>query len=81
MKKVCIIILISLIALLTADVITTGDTLIFVILFISLYNLQIYIGKYLKARREKKQIDYFMKVLEKCIERQNTQLTATYQQK
>ena len=70
MEKVCIIlfILILLIIVTTCDIKLT-DLLIFIVLFITLYNLRLYIGKYLKKRKEKKQIDLLIKKLDWCIRR------------
>ena len=70
MEKVCIIlfILILLIIVTTCDIKLT-DLLIFIVLFITLYNLRLYIGKYLKKRKEKKQIDLLIKKLDRCIRR------------
>ena len=70
MEKVCIIlfILILLIIVTTCDIKLT-DLLIFIVLFITLYNLRLYIGKYLKKRKEKKQIDLLIKKLDQCIRR------------
>ena len=77
MEKVCIIILIAIILLTlwTNDIyLTIFDILISVIVFIISYNLNIYIGKYLQVRRERKNFELIIKALEKCIERQkNTQ--------
>ena len=49
------------------------DILIAIVLFIILYNLQFYIGKYLKVRRERKNLELIIESLQKCIERQNIQ--------
>ena len=49
------------------------DILIAIVLFIILYNLQFYIGKYLKVRRERKNLELIIEPLQKCIERQNIQ--------
>ena len=70
MEKVCIIlfILILLIIVTTCNIKLT-DLLIFIVLFITLYNLRLYIGKYLKKRKEKKQIDLLIKKLDRCIRR------------
>ena len=70
MEKVCIIlfILILLIIVTTCDIKLT-DLLIFIVLLITLYNLRLYIGKYLKKRKEKKQIDLLIKKLDRCIRR------------
>ena len=77
MEKVCIIILIAIILLTlwTNDIyLTIFDILISVIVFIIYYNLNIYIGKYLQVRRERKNFELIIKALEKCTERQkNTQ--------
>ena len=68
MKKVCIIVFIALITLLTKDVIITfTDIIIFIILFVFSFNLSLYIGKYLKIRKERQHIDLLIKKLEKCI--------------
>ena len=73
MEKVCIkflIIFIVLILLLTNDIrITATDIIISIVTFIFLYKLLLCIGKYLKQRKERQQIDLLIKKLERCIER------------
>ena len=49
------------------------DILIAIVLLIILYNLHFYIGKYLKVRRERKNLELIIESLQKCIERQNIQ--------
>ena len=49
------------------------DILIAIVLFIILYNLHFYIGKYLKVRRERKSLELIIESLQKCRERQNIQ--------
>ena len=49
------------------------DILIAIVLFIILCNLHFYIGKYLKVRRERKNLELIIESLQKCIERQNIQ--------
>ena len=49
------------------------DILIAIVLFIILYSLHFYIGKYLKVRRERKNLELIIESLQKCIERQNIQ--------
>lgn len=49
------------------------DILIAIVLFIILYNLQFYIGKYLKVRKERQRFELIIKSLEKCLERRDTQ--------
>ena len=77
MEKVCITILIAIILLTlwTNDIyLTIFDIFISVIVFITSYNLNFYIGKYLQARRERKNFELIIKALERCTERQkNTQ--------
>ena len=71
MEKVCIkflIIFIVLILLLTNDIrITATDIIISIVTFIFLYKLLLCIGKYLKQRKERQQIDLLIKKLERCI--------------
>ena len=77
MEKVCITILIAimLLTLWTNDIyLTIFDIFISVIVFITSYNLNFYIGKYLQVRRERKNFELIIKALERCTERQkNTQ--------
>ena len=77
MEKVCITILIAIILLTlwTNDIyLTIFDIFISVIVFITSYNLNFYIGKYLQVRRERKNFELIIKALERCTERQkNTQ--------
>ena len=77
MKKVCInfFILSVTLALLWANDIRLAifDILIAIVLFIILYNLHFYIGKYLKVRRERKNLELIIESLQKCIEQQNIQ--------
>ena len=49
------------------------DILIAIVVFIILYNLHFHIGKYLKVRRERKNLELIIQSLQKCIERQNIQ--------
>ena len=77
MEKICIkflIVLLTLILLWTNDIqVKISDILISIAIFIFLYNLFFYIGKYIKVRRERQKFDLLIKSLEKCIERQNIQ--------
>ena len=80
MKKVCInfftlsMTLTLLWLLWTNDIrLVIFDILIAIVLFIILYNLHFYIGKYLKVRRERKNLELIIESLQKCIERQNIQ--------
>ena len=77
MEKVCItflILLITLTTLWTNDIqVAVADILIAVFLFIFLYNLFFYIGKYIQVRRERKNFELIIKLLNQCIERQNIQ--------
>ena len=76
MEKVCIIFLMLLITmtLWTNDIrITIADVLISIFLFIILYNIFFYVGKYIKVRRERKDFEMIMNSLKECIERQNIQ--------
>ena len=76
MEKVCIIFLMLLITmtLWTNDIrITIADVLISIFLFIVLYNIFFYVGKYIKVRRERKDFEMIMNSLKECIERQNIQ--------
>ena len=43
------------------------DILIAIVLFIILYNLHFYIGKYLKVRRERENLELIIESLQKCI--------------
>ena len=49
------------------------DILIAIVLFIILYSSHFCIGKYLKVRRERKNLELIIESLQKCIERQNIQ--------
>ena len=52
------------------------DILIAIVLFVILFNLHFYIGKYLKLRRRRKNLELIIKSLEsleKCLERRDTQ--------
>ena len=78
MKKVCInfftlsMTLTLLWLLWTNDIrLVIFDILIAIVLFLILYNLHFYIGKYIKVRKERQKFDLIVKSLEKCIERQN----------
>ena len=75
MEKVCIIFLIVLLTLtlLWANDIQVkiSDILFSFALFIFLYNLIFYIGKYIKVRKERQKFELIIKSLEKCIEQQN----------
>ena len=76
MEKVCIIFLMLLITmtLWTNDIrITIADVLISIFLFIILYTIFFYVGKYIKVRRERKDFEMIMNSLKECIERQNIQ--------
>ena len=77
MEKVCIkflIVLLTWILLWTNDIqVKISDILISIAIFIFLYNLFFYIGKYIKVRRERQKFDLLIKSVEKCIERQNIQ--------
>ena len=76
MKKVCInfftlsMTLTLLWLLWTNDIrLVIFDILIAIVLFIILYNLHFCIGKYLKVRRERKNLELIIESLQKCIER------------
>ena len=77
MEKVCIkflIVLLTLTLLWTNDIqVKISDILISIAIFISLYNLFFYIGKYIKLRRERQNFELMIKSLEKCLERKNIQ--------
>ena len=77
MEKVCIkflIVLLTLTLLWTNDIqVKISDILISIAIFISLYNLFFYIGKYIKLRRERQNFELMIKSLEKCLERKDIQ--------
>ena len=85
MEKVCIkflIIAIVLILVSTNDIqIKLTDVIIAIVLFIFLYNLFLIFGKYLKRRRERKDLEIILKNLENVLKKKKTQLTVTYQKK
>ena len=64
----------TLVLLWTNDIrLSIFDILIVIVLFIILYNLHFYIGKYLKVRKERQRFELIIKSLEKCLERRDTQ--------
>ena len=77
MEKVCIkfiIVLITLTVFLTNDIdFKISEILFSFAVFIFLYNLFFYLGKYLKVRRERQNYDLIVNPLEKYLEWKSTQ--------
>ena len=80
MKKVCIIFFTALALIFLIDSLEISDILIFVTVFLFLFTI-VYIIDYFKLQKQKREYDYLILALEKCIERQHTQQIVTYRLK
>ena len=72
MEKVCIVtlILIIFLTLWTNDIyVTLYDLLIFLSIFIIFYNISVFIGKYLKKKKERENFKLIKEAIERCIEK------------
>ena len=72
MKKVCIIFLTVLALIFSIDTLKINDILIFVTVFLFSFAI-VYIIDYIKLQKQKREYDYIIRALEKCIDRQHTQ--------
>ena len=71
MKKVCIIFLTVLALIFSIDTLKINDILIFVTVFLFSFVI-VYIIDYIKLQKQKREYDYIIRVLEKCIDQQHT---------
>ena len=72
MKKVCIIFLTALALIFSIDSLKNSDILIFMTVFLFSYAI-FYIIDYIKLQKQKREYDYLILALEKCIDGQHTQ--------
>ena len=71
MKKACIIFLTVFVSIFLIDTLEIGDILIFAIVFIFSF-ANVYIIDYFKRQKQKREYDYLIRALERCIDRQHT---------
>ena len=68
--KVCIFLIATILMTLQTFDIGLFDIFIFIIFFIISYNISVQIGKYLRRRKEKEELEVIFKSIERCIKEQ-----------